>query len=256
MKTVALASAENLTAQQVEHLLAVKNKKSNAYWIINSLQKSSSINQIQIFTNSPELKKHLSGFKISKLKIKSIDAVPKNFNSTKINYIFFNLTNNLPATVKPNKKAPLLFLSDVDGVLTDAGMYYTENGDEIKKFSTYDGMGFKLLQTKGVKVGILTAENRKLNRNRAAKLKLNYDFHGIENKLETLTKLLKELSIDWKDVAYVGDDLNDIEVLKKVGQAFCPANAVEEVQRIKGIQKLKLSGGQGVVREIYRNWFN
>jgi YrbI family 3-deoxy-D-manno-octulosonate 8-phosphate phosphatase len=111
------------------------------------------------------------------------------------------------------------------------------------------------MQAKGIQVGILTAENRQLNRNRANKLKLDFDFHGIENKLATLTQLLKELSIDWKDVAYVGDDLNDIEVLKKVGQAFCPTNAVEEVQKIKGIRKLKLSGGQGVVREIYRNWF-
>lgn len=255
MKIVALASAMNLDSQQVEHLLAVNSKKSNAYWILNSLQTSSSVSEIQVFTNSAELKKHLVSLKLKKLKVKTEVAQPKNLNSTKVNYLFFSLSNNLPETTTANKKAPKLFLSDVDGVLTDAGMYYTENGDEIKKFSTYDGMGFKLMQAKGVKVGILTAENRKLNRNRAAKLKLDYDFHGIENKLETLSQLLKELSIDWKDVAYVGDDLNDIEVLKKVGQAFCPVNAVEEVQKIKGIKKLKSSGGQGVVREIYKNWF-
>jgi YrbI family 3-deoxy-D-manno-octulosonate 8-phosphate phosphatase len=116
-------------------------------------------------------------------------------------------------------------------------------------------MGFKLLQAKGIKVGILTAENRQLNRNRAAKLKLDFDFHGIENKLQTFTQILDKLSLQWIDVAYVGDDLNDIEVLKKVGQAFCPINAVDEVQRIKGIRKLKSSGGQGVIREIYKYWF-
>jgi YrbI family 3-deoxy-D-manno-octulosonate 8-phosphate phosphatase len=255
MKTVALTSAVNLTLQQVQHLLEVTDKKSNAYWVLNSLQNSPSISEIHVFTNSAELKKHLSSLKIKKLKIKTEKSQPKDLSSTKVHYLFFSFLNNLPETAQVTQKAPQLFLSDVDGVLTDAGMYYTESGDEIKKFSTYDGMGFKLMQAKGVKVGILTAENRKLNRNRAAKLKLDYDFHGIENKLETLSQLLRELSIDWKDVAYVGDDLNDIEVLKKVGQAFCPANAVEEVQKIKGIRKLKSSGGQGVVREIYKNWF-
>ena len=255
MKTVALASLENLTPQQVEHLLKVTEKKSNAYWVLNSLQISAAISEIQVFTNSPEIKKYFSSLKITKLKIKSSDSPSKKLASTKFSYLFFNFFSDLPAHKKASKKAPLLFLSDVDGVLTDAGMYYTENGDEIKKFSTYDGMGFKLMQAKGIKVGILTAENRKLNKNRATKLKLDYDFHGIENKLEILSKLLKELSIDWKDVAYVGDDLNDIEVLKKVGQAFCPANAVEEVKKIKGIKHLSRSGGQGAIREIYNFWF-
>lgn len=253
MKTVALASLKNLESQQVQHLLTLKNKKSNAYWILNSLQKSSSINEILVLTDSTELKKHFASLKFSKLKIKSIETAPK--SSSSVNYLYFSFFSTLPEASKKAKTPPKLFLSDVDGVLTDAGMYYTENGDEIKKFSAYDGMGFKLMQAKGIKVGILTAENRQLNRNRANKLKLDFDFHGIENKLATLTQLLKELSIDWKDVAYVGDDLNDIEVLKKVGQAFCPTNAVEEVQKIKGIRKLNLSGGQGVVREIYKTWF-
>ncbi|MGZ3691818.1 MAG: cytidylyltransferase domain-containing protein, partial [Pseudobdellovibrio sp.] len=71
-----------------------------------------------------------------------------------------------------------LFLSDVDGVLTDAGMYYSENGDELKKFNTYDGMGFQLIQKMGIKTGILTKEDRKLNRARAKKLKLDFDFLG------------------------------------------------------------------------------
>ena len=73
-----------------------------------------------------------------------------------------------------------IFLSDVDGVLTDAGMYYTENGDEFKKFCTYDGMGFQLLQKTGVKVGILTTEDKELNRRRAKKLGLDFDFQSIQ----------------------------------------------------------------------------
>ena len=144
-----------------------------------------------------------------------------------------------------------LFLSDVDGVLTDAGMYYSENGDELKKFNTYDGMGFQLIQKMGIKVGILTKEDRNLNRARAKKLKLDYAFHGIHDKLTQLNELLKELGLTYKNVAYVGDDINDIEVLKKVAFAFCPASSIEEVLKLDGVHILKASGGQGAVREIY-----
>jgi len=101
-----------------------------------------------------------------------------------------------------------LFLSDVDGVLTDAGMYYTENGDEFKKFCTYDGMGFQILQKKGVKVGILTTEDRKLNRRRAKKLGLDFDFHGAKDKLKIVKDLCVKENITLAEVAYVGDDVN------------------------------------------------
>jgi len=144
-----------------------------------------------------------------------------------------------------------LFLSDVDGVLTDAGMYYSENGDELKKFSTYDGMGFQLIQKLGIKVGILTKEDRKLNRARAKKLKLDFDFHGIDNKLSRLDELLKELGLNYSQVAYVGDDINDLEVLGKVAFAFCPSSAVPEVLNLENIHVLKASGGQGAIREVF-----
>ncbi len=143
-----------------------------------------------------------------------------------------------------------LFLSDVDGVLTDAGMYYTENGDEIKKFHTYDGMGFKLLQQQGVKVGILTKEDRELNRRRAKKLKLDYDFHGVDQKLELVQNLCQEMGITLKEVAYIGDDINDVELLRAAGIAACPQNARPEVKKIPGIILLKTPGGSGAVREL------
>lgn len=144
-----------------------------------------------------------------------------------------------------------LLLTDVDGVLTDAGMYYTENGDEIKKFNTYDGMALKLVQKSGIKVGILTAEDRQLNRNRARKLGLDFDFHGVKDKLRKLKSLLKELKIDLSEVAYVGDDLNDLEVLKKVGFAFCPSSAQAEVLALPNIRVLQTRGGSGVLRELH-----
>ncbi|MGQ8337276.1 HAD-IIIA family hydrolase [Sunxiuqinia sp. A32] len=148
-----------------------------------------------------------------------------------------------------------LLLSDVDGVLTDAGMYYSEKGDEIKKFSTYDGMAFKLLKDAGIKVGIITSEDCDLNRRRAEKLKLDYHFHGIKNKLEVVESLIKEIGISIDQVAYIGDDLNDIEVLQKVGIAACPANAQKEVKSVAGIIHLGVAGGKGVVRCMYDRFF-
>ena len=143
-----------------------------------------------------------------------------------------------------------LFLSDVDGVLTDAGMYYSEDGDELKKFSTYDGMGFQLLQKQGVKVGIVTKEDRKLNRRRAQKLGLDFHFHGVDKKLELVEELCKKLEIGLEDVAYIGDDVNDKELLEAVGVAACPRNAQHVIKRIPGIIQLETSGGSGAVREF------
>ncbi len=141
-------------------------------------------------------------------------------------------------------------LSDVDGVLTDAGMYYSEKGDEIKKFCTYDGMGFNLLKENGFKVGIITMEDRELNRRRSQKLKLDFDFHGIKNKLETVENLCKELNITLENIAYIGDDINDFDLLCKVGLAACPKNAVQKIKTIPGIIHLSKAGGKGAFREF------
>ena len=143
-----------------------------------------------------------------------------------------------------------IFLSDVDGVLTDAGMYYTEKGDEIKKFSTYDGMAFKILQKKGVKVGIITTEDRQLNRNRAQKLSLDFDFHGAVDKLKIVKELCKKQNINLNQVAYIGDDVNCFELLSNVGFPACPKNAVDKIKSIPNIIQLSQNGGSGVVREF------
>ncbi len=151
---------------------------------------------------------------------------------------------------KPQPTDIKLFLSDVDGVLTDAGMYYSEHGDELKKFSTYDGMGFKILQEKGIKTGIITSEQVTLNKRRAEKLKLDLQFHGAKNKLEIVSKLTKEMGISLSQVAYIGDDVNDLDLLKNVGVAGCPANARPEIKAIPNIIHLTKKGGEGAVREF------
>jgi len=143
-----------------------------------------------------------------------------------------------------------IFLSDVDGVLTDGGMYYTENGDEFKKFSCYDGMGMKLLQKNGFKVGILTSENRLINRNRAEKLSLDYDFHGIENKFKFIKDFCEKENVKMSEIAYIGDDINCFELLSNVGIAACPTNAINKIKSIPNIILLKSSGGNGAFREF------
>ena len=143
-----------------------------------------------------------------------------------------------------------IFLSDVDGVLTDGGMYYTENGDEFKKFSCYDGMGMKLLQKKGFKVGILTSEDRLINRNRAEKLFLDYDFHGIENKFQFIKDFCEKENVKMSEIAYIGDDINCFELLSNVGIAACPKNAINKIKLIPNIILIKTSGGNGAFREF------
>ena len=145
-----------------------------------------------------------------------------------------------------------LFLSDVDGTLTDAGMYYGENGEELKKFNTHDGKGFELLRKSGIKTGIITSENTNIVRNRAKKLKVDYLYQGLEHnsKLEVTLEICKKESITLDEVAYIGDDINCKELLESVGIAACPKNAVMQIKNIPHIIDLSLSGGDGAVREF------
>ena len=143
-----------------------------------------------------------------------------------------------------------IVFSDVDGVLTDGGMYYSENGDEIKKFSVYDGMAFRLLQEKGLKVGMITTEDRDLNRRRAKKLNLDYDYHGAQDKLKIISDLCAKDNIKLSEIAYIGDDINCFQLLSNVGVAACPTNAVEKIKRIPNIIHLSKRGGAGVFREF------
>ncbi|GAB4335122.1 MAG: HAD hydrolase family protein [Calditrichia bacterium] len=142
-----------------------------------------------------------------------------------------------------------LFITDIDGVLTDGGMYISENDDEIKKFNTRDGKGIELLIENGIKVAFITSENRKLNIKRAKKLRVNYLYQGVDNKVDVIEKIKKQLKVKDDEIAYIGDDLNDLEVLKKVGFSACPSDANDKVKSIvKYVCKQK--GGKGCVREV------
>jgi N-acylneuraminate cytidylyltransferase len=145
-----------------------------------------------------------------------------------------------------------LFVTDVDGVLTDAGMYYDENGNELKKFNTHDGMGFKLLREKGIKTAIITSENTNIVKNRAKKLKADYLYQGRlhQGKLDAVKEICKQENIELGEVAYIGDDINDKELLEQVSLFACPRNAVDTIKSIPNIIKLKKAGGNGAVREF------
>lgn len=146
-----------------------------------------------------------------------------------------------------------LFVTDVDGVLTDAGMYYSENGDELKKFNTHDGKAFELLKKGGLKTGIVTSEKTKIVERRAKKLKVDFLFQGEEHngKLDAVKVMCKKLNITLEEVAYIGDDINCFELLSSVGLAACPSNALDTIKSIPGIVHLNKKGGEGVIREFY-----
>ena len=141
------------------------------------------------------------------------------------------------------------FLTDCDGCLTDGGMYYSEKGDELKKFNTRDGMGFALLRDRGVITGIVTSESVDLNRRRAEKLKLNILETGCTDKLGVIKRICDERGIGLENVCYIGDDINDIEAIKAVGYGCCPADAMSEVKAVADCVA-KAKGGEGVIREI------
>jgi 3-deoxy-D-manno-octulosonate 8-phosphate phosphatase (KDO 8-P phosphatase) len=149
------------------------------------------------------------------------------------------------------KKLDIKFLVvDVDGVLTDGGMYYSNSGDEFKKFNTKDGMGIKICVQKGIKIGFLSnGKNEILINNRAGLLGVEYVYVGNENKLKVLDKWLKKLKLSYKNVAYIGDDINDLEIIKQVIFSACPSDAVKAVKQ-KATIVLKNKGGDACVREF------
>jgi YrbI family 3-deoxy-D-manno-octulosonate 8-phosphate phosphatase len=161
--------------------------------------------------------------------------------------VFISLKGQTKQTLSKMIK---LFLSDVDGVMTDAGMYYSEKGDELKRYCTYDGMGLKMLQAAGILTGIVTTEKVEMNRRRAAKLNLEFVSLGVVDKVAEAERIWAETGITPEETAYIGDDINCAPLLKRVGWAACPPNARAAVKAIPNITLLATPGGHGAVREF------
>ena len=142
-----------------------------------------------------------------------------------------------------------LFATDVDGVLTDAGMYYSESGDELKKFNTHDGMGIKMLQRAGLITALVTMEHTKLVARRGEKLAIPEVHQGISDKLAVMRDMAGRHGLTLEQVAYMGDDVNDLEALRAVGFSAAPADAMPSVLRVVHYVCRK-KGGEGAVREV------
>lgn len=146
-------------------------------------------------------------------------------------------------------KKPKLILTDIDGVWTDGGMYYDQTGNEWKKFHTYDSAGILFAHQNDIPVGIITGEDTEIVARRAAKLKVDYLFQGVKNKLEVAGNICKELNISLDEVAYIGDDIGDVELLKNVGISATPNSAPEYIKKYSQMVMSK-NGGEGVFREF------
>src|SRR5256712_2376945 len=152
------------------------------------------------------------------------------------------------ATLASLQRVQMLAM-DVDGVLTDAGMYYTESGDELKKFNTRDGMGIKMLQAAGLVTAFITREKTTIVERRGHKLAVPEVHQGVDDKLAVLTTLGSKYGLTLDQVAYIGDDVNDLEALRSVGFSAAPADAMPSVlQAVHFVCKNK--GGEGAVREV------
>lgn len=142
-----------------------------------------------------------------------------------------------------------LLALDVDGVLTDGGLYYTETGEELKKFNVKDGLGMQLVMRAGIEVAIISAGFSTATLHRAKRLGVTHTFIGVDNKLTTLTTLCQQLQLSLDQVAYVGDDLVDLPVMQVVGCPVTVADAISDNLAI-AIYTTQKSGGQGAVREV------
>jgi YrbI family 3-deoxy-D-manno-octulosonate 8-phosphate phosphatase len=203
---------------------------------------------INTVVNIKKNKNRLSGkvgiYEMQDFKAVEIDEIDDWMIAEKLMYKYI-LVKKTNANIK-------LFLSDVDGTLTDAGMYYGENGEELKKFNTHDGKGFELLRNAGIKTGIITSENTKIVERRAKKMRVDYLYQGVEHKrkLDIVIDICKKENITLAEVAYIGDDINCQELLKEVGFSACPCNALSKIKKIRNMNLLSKKGGDGAVREF------
>lgn len=150
-----------------------------------------------------------------------------------------------------NKIAKIkLVLTDCDGVLTDTGVYYSEHGEVMKRFSIRDGMGVERLRNLvNIETGIVTGEFSESVRKRAEKLKIKEIHLGTKDKVLLLNKIMKRKKLKRENIAFIGDDMNDYEIMQKVGLTACPNDAMQDIKQISDYV-CKNRGGYGAFREF------
>ncbi len=140
-------------------------------------------------------------------------------------------------------------ISDVDGVMTDGSIIYDNSGMEYKKFNVKDGQIIQHLKASNILIGVITGRDSLVVRNRCEELKMDFHFHGVKNKGELLNTLLDKYELEWEEVAYIGDDLNDLPILTRVGLSSTPADGHEKVKERVNLV-LNKKGGEGALRAL------
>lgn len=155
------------------------------------------------------------------------------------------ISNNL---LKQKASKILYFFTDIDGTLTDGSIYYSPEGEQLKKFNLRDGTGFFLLKNMNVQSGFITTENSPIVAKRAEKLKIDKYIYGTEHKVEAMNLFLETIGLNFENIAYIGDEINDVGLLEKVGLSFAVGDAVDLVKSVSDIICMA-KGGHGAFRE-------
>lgn len=185
----------------------------------------------------------------SQLTVAQLEHLCVELNCSLENLLLF------PQFVDRSKMRKIKFLIlDVDGVMTDAGMFFTESGDQFKKYNAKDGMAIMALTKADFQVGIISSGYKlEMVKARADLLKIQHVYVGRDPKMMILTDWCAKLGISLEEVAIIGDDINDLEVMQNIGFSACPADAVPRIKRQVDLV-LQTNGGQGCVREFIDNY--
>jgi 3-deoxy-D-manno-octulosonate 8-phosphate phosphatase (KDO 8-P phosphatase) len=189
---------------------------------------------------------------VHELTIYDLEAVCEEYEVDLMSLLFKPMYR--PELFKKQLEKIKLLILDVDGVMTDGGMYVSENGDQMKRYNTQDGMGIMHLTKSGFQVGIISSGfTNQMVQKRAKLLGIQHCYVGRDPKLGVLKDWCEKLNFKLDEVAIIGDDINDLEVMKNIGLAVCPANAVNSVKSQCHII-LSKKGGTGCVREFIDNF--
>jgi len=142
-----------------------------------------------------------------------------------------------------------LVVFDVDGCMTNGDISYDSNGNEIKTFNVKDGLGIVTLHKMGIKTAIITGRNSQIVANRVKELGITYVYQGVKKKIEKLNEIIHKEGLKYNEVAYIGDDINDVSILSVVGYSFAPSDALPYAKDAAKVV-LHKSGGKGAVREM------
>lgn len=158
--------------------------------------------------------------------------------------------DRIPKAIREKAKKIKFVLTDSDGVLTDTGVYYTESGEAMKRFSIRDGMGVeRLRKLAGIETGIITGENSDAVKRRAEKLEIFDLYLYCKDKASELKKILKAKNLNSEEIAFIGDDTNDLEIIAEVGLSACPHDAMSFVKETVDYV-CENKGGNGAFREF------